>query len=95
MLLKEQQYLQTISSLESELSSVTKSQTDRSQKLIDALRQKHKTMIEQKSDEVSEMSAKLSDAVDSLERMTSERDSLKVESGKLSEQWRSFKTETS
>ena len=51
--------------------------------------------MEQKSDEVADLSRKLSDAVEQGERNRMDRDSLREEVNKLQDQWRSFKEDTS
>ena len=59
------------------------------------MRLKHKTLIEQKSDELADLSRKLSDANEMSERHRMDRDSLREEVAKLQDQWRSFKEDTS
>lgn len=56
---------------------------------------KHKTILEQKNDEVSDFSRKLSDAIEMAERHRMDRDSLREERDKLQDQWRTFKEDTS
>ena len=51
--------------------------------------------MEQKSDEIADLSRKLSDAVEQGERNRMDRDSLREEVNKLQDQWRSFKEDTS
>ena len=51
--------------------------------------------MEQKSDELADMSRKLSDANENAERHRMDRDSLREEVSKLQDQWRSFKEDTS
>jgi len=57
--------------------------TERHDRVIESLRHKHKTQIEQKSDEISELSRKLSDSVDAAERMRMDRDGVKEELSRL------------
>ena len=52
-------------------------------------------MIEQKSNEITDLTRKLSEAVDSAERSKSDKESLTKEVAKLQEQWRTFKQDTS
>ena len=56
---------------------------------------KHKTLLEQKSDEIADISRKLSDANEMAERNRMDRDSLREEVAKLQDQWRTFKEDTS
>ena len=62
---------------------------------MESLRLKHKTLLEQKSDELADLSRKLSDANEMSERHRMDRDSLREEVAKLQDQWRSFKEDTS
>lgn len=62
---------------------------------MESLRQKHATQIEQKGIEVTELTRKLSDAVEQKERNRMDKESLQKEVAKLQDQWRSFKEDTS
>ena len=62
---------------------------------MESLRLKHKTILEQKCDELADLSRKLSDANENAERHRMDRDSLREEVTKLQDQWRSFKEDTS
>lgn len=95
VLLKEQQYLTRVSRLEEQLSREAKDHQERHERVVESLRQKHKTSLEQKSDEVADLSRKLSDAHEKAERTRMDRDSLREEVAKLQDQWRSFKEDTS
>ena len=50
---------------------------------MESLRLKHKTLLEQKSDELADFSRKLSDANEMSERHRMDRDSLREEVAKL------------
>ena len=50
---------------------------------MESLRLKHKTLLEQKSDELADLSRKLSDANEMSERHRMDRDSLREEVAKL------------
>jgi len=51
--------------------------------VVESLRLKHKTLLEQKSDEIGDISRKLSDAIETAERHRMDRDSLREEVSKL------------
>ena len=51
--------------------------------------------MEQKSEEIADLSRKLSDAIEKGERHRMDRDSLREEVNKLQDQWKSFKEDTS
>ena len=81
--------------LEEQLSKEAKEHQERHERVVDSLRQKHKTLLDQKSDELSDLQRKLNDAVEVAERNRMDRDSLREEVNKLQDQWRSFKEDTS
>ena len=95
MLLKEQQYLTKVARLEDQLKKEASERQERHERVTEALRQKHQTLIEQKNDEIADLSRKLSDAEEQGERNRMDRDSLREEVNKLQDQWRSFKEDTS
>lgn len=95
MLLKEQQYLTRVGRLEEQLNREAKDHQERHERVVESLRLKHKTIIEQKNDEIADYSRKLSDAIEVAERHRMDRDSLREEVAKLQDQWRSFKEDTS
>ena len=95
MLLKEQQYLTKVARLEDQLKKEAAERQERHERVTEALRQKHQTLIEQKNDEIADLSRKLSDAEEQGERNRMDRDSLREEVNKLQDQWRSFKEDTS
>lgn len=95
VLLKEQQYLTRVARLEEQLNKEAKEHQDRHERVVESLRLKHKTLLEAKSDELADLSQKLSDANENAERFRMDRDSLREEVTKLQDQWRSFKEDTS
>ena len=95
VLLKEQQYLTRVSRLEEQLNKEAKDHQERHDRVIESLRQKHKTLLDQKCDELADFSRKLSDANENAERFRMDRDSLREEVAKLQDQWRTFKEDTS
>ena len=95
MLLKEQQHLARVARLEDQLSREASDRQERHDRVLEALRQKHKAQAEQLRDDITDLSRKLSDATEMSERCRMERDSLREENTKLQEQWRSFKHDTS
>lgn len=95
VLLKEQQYLSRISRLEEQLKLEASERQERHDRVIESLRQKHRTMLEQKHDEISNLTRQLSDATEKAERCRMDRDSLRDELAKLKDQWRTFKDDTS
>ena len=50
---------------------------------MDSLRSKHKTTLEQKEDEISDLRLKLSDHKEEADKYRNERDSLRKETDKL------------
>ena len=52
-------------------------------------------MLEQKNDEIANISRLLSDATEKAERCRMDRDSAKEQLTKIKDQWRSFKEDTS
>jgi len=91
--LKEAQYLRQIERLENSLVTEAKERKDRNDKLIEALRDKHKNLIESREDEITELKLKLSDALDQQERLRVENESSAKQLEKMVEQWRNFKEE--
>jgi hypothetical protein len=95
VLLKEQQYLRNIARLEERLKEEAAERQERHEKLVESLRLKHKSSLDQRDDEISDLRLKLSDAKDSGERHRVERDSLRIELDKLYDQLRVLKDEAS
>lgn len=58
------------------LSSEAKERKERHEKLIEALRNKHKTILESRDDEITELKIRLSDSLDSKESLRVENESL-------------------
>ena len=83
VLLKEQQYLTRVTRLEEQLNREAKDHQERHERVVESLRLKHKTLLEQKSDEIGDISRKLSDAIEMAERHRMDRDSLREEVSKL------------
>ena len=81
--------------LEDQLKKEATERQERHERVTESLRQKHATLMEQKNDEVADLSRKLSDAIEQGERNRMDRDSLREEVNKLQDQWRSFKEDTS
>ena len=63
VLLKEQQYLTKVARLEDQLKKEAAERQERHERVTESLRQKHATLMEQKSEEIADLSRKLSDAV--------------------------------
>jgi len=91
--LKEAQYLRQISRLEETLKSESQERNERHQRLIEALREKHKAVLDSRDDEITELKIKLSDALDHQEKQKVECDSLQKQLDKMLDQWRNFKEE--
>lgn len=68
---------------------------ERQDRVLEALKAKHKNQMLAKTDEISDLTRQLSDAVDKAERCQSAMDSKSAELSKLHEQLRSFKDDTS
>ena len=81
--------------LEDQLKKEASDRMERHERVTESLRAKHGTLMEQKNDEVGDLSRKLSDAIEQGERNRMDRDSLREEVNKLQDQWRSFKEDTS
>ena len=91
--LKEAQYLRQISRLEDTLTQESKDRKERHDRLISALREKQRAILDSRDDEITDLRIKLSDALDSLEKQKVERDSLQTQLDKMLDQWRNFKEE--
>lgn len=91
--LKEAQYLRQIERLEDTIRSEAQDRKTRHDRLIDALREKQRAVLDSKNDEVTELKIKLSDALDLQEKQKVERDSLQKQLDKMLDQWRNFKEE--
>jgi hypothetical protein len=75
--------LRQISRLEDRLKSELEERVDRHDKLLESLRQKHKMMLEQKEDEISELTLKLAEEREKKERLEHIKDRLQKESDKI------------
>ena len=84
-----------VTRLEEQLNTEAKDHQERHERVVESLRLKHKTLLEQKDDEMAALNRELSEAVEKAERNRMDRDSLREEVNKLQEQWRSFKEDTS
>ena len=84
-----------VTRLEEQLNKEAKDHQERHERVVESLRLKHKTILEQKNDELSDVSRKLCDANENAERHRMDRDALREEVSKLQDQWRSFKEDTS
>jgi chromosome segregation ATPase len=89
--LKETQYLRQISRLEDSIKQEAIDRKERHDRLIEALREKQRTVLDSRNDEITELKIKLSDALDSMEKQKVERDSLQKQLDKMLDQWRNFK----
>lgn len=76
------------------LQSEAKERKERHEKLIEALRDKHKNVLESRDDEITELKIKLSDSLDSKELLRVENESLQKEINKMLEQWKNFREES-
>ena len=68
---------------------------ERHDKIMDSIRLKHKSTLDQRDDEISDLRLKLSDAKEACDRFRVERDSLRIELDKIHEQLRSLKDDQS
>lgn len=94
VMLKEQQYLRQIARLEERIKSEAQDRQERSDRIIESLRQKQKTLLENKEDEISDLRIKFADARDLAEKNQNEKDSLRREVEKLYDQVRGLKEES-
>jgi hypothetical protein len=83
VLLKEQQYLSKIARLEDLMKQESADKQERHDRVVESLRQNHASQIEQKSNDISELTRKLSEAVEQRERNRMDKDSLQKEVSKL------------
>lgn len=83
VLLKEQQYLRQIARLEDRLKEEGSSRQERHEKLLESLRLKHKSTVDNLNDEISDLRLKLSDAKESSDKHRVERDSARLEIDKM------------
>ena len=95
VLLKETQYLRQIARLEERVKSEGAERQERHDKIMDSIRSKHKSSLDQRDDEISDLRLKLSDAKEASDRFRVERDSLRIELDKIHEQLRSLKDDQS
>ena len=91
VLLKETQYLRQIQRLEERVKTEGQERQERHDKIMDSIRLKHKSTLDQRDDEISDLRLKLSDAKEACDRFRVERDSLRIELDKIHEQLRSLK----
>jgi hypothetical protein len=63
--LKEAQYLRQIERAEGMLATEAKERKERHDRLLEAIREKHKAVVESRDDEITELKLKLGDALDS------------------------------
>jgi hypothetical protein len=68
--------LRQISRLEDTLAQESKDRKERHDRLIEALREKQRVILDSRDDEITELKIKLSDALDQLDKQKVERDSL-------------------
>ena len=95
VLLKETQYLRQIQRLEERVKTEAQERQERHDKIMDSIRLKHKSTLDQRDDEISDLRLKLSDAKEACDRFRVERDSLRIELDKIHEQLRSLKDDQS
>lgn len=62
--LKESQYLRQISRLEESIKTEASERKERHDRLIEALREKHRVVLDSRNDEITELKIKLSDSLD-------------------------------
>lgn len=74
--LKEAQYLRQIGRLEDTIKTEASERKERHERLIEALREKQRAILDSRNDEITELKIKLSDALDLQEKQKVERDSL-------------------
>lgn len=91
--LKEAQYLRQIDRLEETLKVEAAERKDRHDRLLEAVREKQKTILDSRDDELSELKIKLSEALDKYDKQKVEKDSLQTQLDKMVDQWRKFKEE--
>jgi chromosome segregation ATPase len=87
--------LSKIARLEDMMKQESHDKQERHDRVVESLRQKHASQMEVKANEISELSRKLSNAVEQKERNRMDKESLQKEVQKLQDQWRSFKEDTS
>lgn len=68
---------------------------ERNERIIESLRQKNKSIVDQKDDELNDLKIQLSDLKDQSEKIRIDRDSLRTEIDKLHDQVRVLKDENS
>ena len=93
--LKEAQYLRQIERLEETLETESKERKERHDRLIEALREKQKAVVDSRDDEINELKMKLGETLDQHERLRVENESLQKELTKMLEQWKNFKEDAS
>jgi len=79
--------------LEDTIKTESAERKERHDRLIEALREKQRAVLDSRDDEITELKIKLSDALDQQERHTVERDSLQKQLDEMIDQWRNFKEE--
>ncbi len=68
---------------------------ERHEKIMESVRLKQKSALDQRDDEISELRLRVSDAREASDRFRVERDSLRIELDKIHEQVRSMKDDQS
>lgn len=67
-MLKETQYLRQIERLEEQIKDEAKERKERHDRLIEALREKQKALLDSRNDEISDLKSKVSDLTDAKDR---------------------------
>lgn len=91
--LKEAQYLRQIERLEETLKQENADRKERHDRLIEALREKQRAVLDSRDDEITELKIRLADAVDLQDRHLVERESLQKQLDGMMYEWRNFKEE--
>jgi len=81
--------------LEERLKTEGQERQERNDKIMESIRLKQKSALDQRDDEISDLRLKLSDAKEASDRYRVERDSLRNEVDKIHEQLRSLKDDQS
>ena len=81
--------------MEERLKTEGQERQERHDKIMESIRLKQKSALDQRDDEISDLRLKLSDAKEASDRYRVERDSLRNEADKIHEQLRSLKDDQS
>jgi hypothetical protein len=92
--LKEQHYLRQIAKLEENLKEDGSLRQERYDKTMESLRNRHKLVLDQKEDEISDLSLKLSEKTEHADKYRLEKDSLRDQHDKLKDCLRDLKEES-